>query len=517
MRTDFEFFLPIEKSGVTIDPGTGDIMVTGPISTERRDLQGERVLGRAVESGLDTFIRLNKPIDWNHLSTKNPTADEFEKTGSPIKFMLGHGERLFDGPAPGGGLTKHLTSRLYAKKKATQDCLEHLQAGGKLYYSIGGSAERDGTLVKRTNITHVAITPYPANPDCEIGLVGLGALAKSMGITEEDRTANALDISIASDPTNLDRLIASIDGLNKTLVAGSGSGMGSTGGRALVTEDLEGDGSPKTACKCNGKCRCKKAPGSEDDSSDDNLYDTSPDSPRDSGSRKGHKNMSKTVQAAPELDQATRDELVALETDPKLGPIAKALSFFSDMFKNHKPADASEEGEGEGETPEGEGEDDYSNTGESDEEPLGKGFTAYGDPTEQVMDVSLEQFNKELIGQMDTRFERLNKSLKSYVKAEVAKLGADIGALNKSIAESTAPALELMKTLEQLGMRPQPTGQRTGQNYRAAESGVPVRSRQETIRILQKGIDTHVLDHIAITNFELHGLLPEPALLKSLE
>lgn len=498
MPNEFEFFIPIEKSGVSIDPATGDVIVDGPMSTVRRDLQGERVLEGAVASGLNTFIRLGMPIDYNHLSVKVPTPKEFEEQGAPFRFIMGEGIEVHDGPAPGGGITPYLKSRLYKGKRATQDALEHFRAGGKLFYSIGGSADRKDGDIFRTNISHIAVTPYPANPDCEIGLVGISALAKSMGLDEP-----------LSAPNGMDRLGSLLDRfettLEKVLSAGSGAGMGSTGGRTLVTEDLEEDAEPKKKCKCHGKCKCRQdASNADDESPNDSIHDTSDTADRRRRSTKMRK----------QLDKDTLDGLTALESDPKMGPIAKALAWLG-LAKSEKDED-SNDSEGDGETdysdPDSKGEDGKGD----DDEPMGKGFENFPGFDDQVAGaVDVDQFEKQLMAAilpaMDRRFTKLEKAI-------AGKLDARIEDMKKSLQVATEPTTELLKTLEQFGMRAKPTGAPTGQ-YQAAESGAQHRSRNEVLDLLEKGAMTGRCQPIDVTNFEIHNILPEGGerLLKSLE
>lgn len=296
----FNLVLSIAKSEVD---SSGDWIISGPLSSQRRDLQGEVVLYEGLLKGLNrAFKKLGMPVDYDHKSV--------QKGHESPKYIVGQGIELFEGPARDGGKTQWLRTRLFKNKPLARELWEHKQNGGTLFYSIGGNVlgkthTNDGPFIYDTIIKHVAITPYPANPDAE---VGIDALAKSLSQSlsqsfsqsfsesfEPDRphsgesslshdepqyapgmdqqsvgTGNGTKSGVSPDETSgaqlsklykaleyatvpiADRAEASIVGaleaalnyaisssLTKTLVAGSGPGFLSSGARALVKEDVE--------------------------------------------------------------------------------------------------------------------------------------------------------------------------------------------------------------------------------------------------------------------------------------
>lgn len=213
----FEFFVPVSlcKSGTGEEE---EWMLSGPLSSERIDLQGETVLFSALQKGLKTFLEYGMPVDYNHLSLSSHSP----------KYIIGEGVKLFEGPTPNGGNTIWLQTRLFKSKELAKEVWEHLQDKGKMFYSIGGTVtardSKDPKTVTKAQISQVALTTYPANPDAA---VGIDNLSKSWAL-EDSLSKNSWEI------------VSTLEELAKALAAGAGPGLNSIGGRSLVEQDLEG-------------------------------------------------------------------------------------------------------------------------------------------------------------------------------------------------------------------------------------------------------------------------------------
>lgn len=205
-----------------------DWIVSGPVSSERLDLQNERVLRTGLKKGFDLFFSMGAPVDYDHQSVLKGST----------KYIIGKGLDLFEGPSPNveQGNTEYLRTKLFKTKELAKEVWEHLQAGGTVFQSIGGlvkSRNPDDTReITETQVTHVALTPYPANTDTA---VQVESITKSISMANWEECPKYPLTGIAK----------TFYSFNKILAAGAGPGLNSSGGRAIVRQDIEGDPAKK--------------------------------------------------------------------------------------------------------------------------------------------------------------------------------------------------------------------------------------------------------------------------------
>lgn len=219
---------------------------------------------------------------------------------------------------------------------------------------------------------------------------------------------------------------------------------------------------------------------------------------------------------AKKLDAATVAELEEMEKDPKMGVFAKAFGWLSDRLAKGGDDDADDDKDGGDEDPDGDSDGD----GEDCDKPgmMGKGFDAgegysfFGDQNVEAIEMDAAAFQKNFMAGVEAMIDRKFKDLKKSLAADSDKKFAE---LKKSLDEANGPTNDLLKTLEQIGMRPRATGG-TASGAGAVDQGAAKRNRNDVRNLLMKGIHQGRVTPDIMTAFEVHGTVEE-SLLKSLE
>jgi hypothetical protein len=250
----FDYNVQITKASETPE---GDWILEGPLSSERVDLEQEKVLAKAVRNGLATWATMGHEVDWDHCYDRTRDA----------KYLIGKAVEVYDGPCATGGTVPYAKTMLFKNKSFAKSAWEHHQAGQPLFYSISGGATRNGNVVVDTKIHRVALTTTPVNRDAR---VTMSSLAKSIANYPESPFTEAVllapvgsavdgsvDKSLGADGSLWSIYVARHSPIFKALTAGIGAGLDSVGGRTLVREDVEARPHDKT-CGC-ADCKRKRA------------------------------------------------------------------------------------------------------------------------------------------------------------------------------------------------------------------------------------------------------------------
>lgn len=234
----FGFYAPIVKATETEE---GDWVVEGPLSESGEDLQGERMDMAGLEKGLETFDKLGRDVDWEHL---------YNRTCNP-KYLIGKGLQRFSAPHPKTGeMVPWLKSKLFKSKEIAREAVEHLRGGGTLGYSVEGGAIRKANQIMEPVITMVTLTPRPVVSTnlCARLVKGLETLR-----TTEDWSA----VELPNVPDFISGL-ASDEDLLKAMSASGAMPHSGPGASAAAVEDVSDSGPgvcrycdrPKSECKC---------------------------------------------------------------------------------------------------------------------------------------------------------------------------------------------------------------------------------------------------------------------------
>ena len=191
MKRNFQFFVPV--TGIMEKAGTGGAparrFVTGVISTDDLDVQGERVM----QSGLDIRYLLDKGV----LKYEHDKKSSANIIGFPLKVEKGEHTTQIVGElfAPGHAMADSTWNTLTAYDRWNTD---HPQNKKSMGWSVEGSyKDRNDGIVKAAQVHNVVVTPNPVNTRTYVALL-------------------------------------------KSLAAGSEQSTGMTGGAALRTECSEG-------------------------------------------------------------------------------------------------------------------------------------------------------------------------------------------------------------------------------------------------------------------------------------
>lgn len=151
LSREFAVCWPITKAVGGGDDGPR--RVTGPVSTETEDFDGQTLLAKAIVSGMRTFEALGSHVDLEHMFRK--TKDWDWVIGKGVRFEV-HGN------------LPYLTTELYPfeQKPRAEQVWRHLQANGAAGYSIEGVAKAqsdDGRVIYDAEIYLVTICLQPKN------------------------------------------------------------------------------------------------------------------------------------------------------------------------------------------------------------------------------------------------------------------------------------------------------------------------------------------------------------------
>ena len=440
MDKDFTLYLPLSKAEQDED---GNWILEGPLSSERKDLQGQRMLYDSLSKGISRFASSEgRIVDWNHYSVTK---------GDP-KWIIGEGVDLYDGPAIGGGTTKYLRTKLLKGTEIADQVYRLKQAGKALYYSVGGSCRTKGSDIVDSDINHVAVTPTPANPDA---LIGFNALSKSLSICADD--------DFFDTP------------LEKVLCAGNGPAMGSTGGRALMTEDVEGSVKEPRAARKRRINRRKKS------------------------MKKNEVALGDTPLTDPEVTE--RLEEMEKSGDKNIGLLAGLMKSMGELFKSKSKSKEDEGEDEEDEDPMEEDEDVEPDEDEDDEEKGKKMHKSY-EP------VSAESVLESISNELKRQIKPLMKSNADLLKSNEA--------LTARVAEmeiSSKPAIEFVSELEKCAA---PQNMRKSGNAKPIENGANGRTKKQSEELLLKACISGKVDYLTATQMSLSGNYDED-LLKSVE
>jgi hypothetical protein len=139
------------------------------------DFDGDDLVQKAVEGGLETFMRLGGQVDWDHL---------YAKSHNPKHIIA---KSVGVTPNPDGKGAPVVSVELFMQKELAKAAWEHHECGGILGFSLQGIAKaRDPKNSKRItalDIHMMTITPMPKGyegPRLTSGNASLGSIIKGM-------------------------------------------------------------------------------------------------------------------------------------------------------------------------------------------------------------------------------------------------------------------------------------------------------------------------------------------------
>jgi hypothetical protein len=234
----FSFYVPASLTKSYETPDGKAWVVEGPLSDPGADLQQEEMDVAGLKKGLETFTRLQMPVDWDHL---------WERTREP-KWLIGKGVTLYDRDHPvTGNKVPWLRTELAKSKDVARQAMEHLEAGLPLGYSVAGrvaAGGRDGNRILQPIVTSVALTPVPV-VDANAGCI---QLVKSLSAYRHGAELRDLQF-----PTVPELLEITEPVLRKALEVSGALPRTGPGPDALGTEDLDGAKGGKRPKRRKGK------------------------------------------------------------------------------------------------------------------------------------------------------------------------------------------------------------------------------------------------------------------------
>lgn len=229
----FNLYIPARLSKAIDGQGKVNWVVEGPLSNPEPDLEGDVIDSDGLMKGMETFHKLNGPVDWDH---------KYAKYGEP-KWLIGKGIETFTAPHP---RTNHqvpwLRTRLLEDKEIARQAIDHLEKGGDLGYSIyGGIVSRKDNGKINPIVSMVSLTPIPVVAENS----GCVRLAKAIAAYEEmtlDALRELRELDLPRVPELWDpSLLPGVERMVKAMeVTGSLPPIG-PGADALRVEDLGGD------------------------------------------------------------------------------------------------------------------------------------------------------------------------------------------------------------------------------------------------------------------------------------
>ena len=249
-RSPFSVYVPLVKA---YDSPDGKSWVfEAPLSEPGKDLQHERMNMAGLRKGLDTFRRLDMPVDWDHL---------WERTREP-KYLIGKGISLYDAPHPKTGEdVPHIRGVLFKSKELARQAREHWEAcqaagGGGLGISVAGHVVRrdplDKSHILETAISSVALTPTPV-ADSNSGTLqflkafsaaqdaGVDDISKSVFPYVPELHSRLLPVWTVGDAE------LHLDAMRKAMEATGAIPRSGPGANALETECMVGGGKKKAS------------------------------------------------------------------------------------------------------------------------------------------------------------------------------------------------------------------------------------------------------------------------------
>jgi len=238
-KNEFKLLIPDVKLIKGTDSAGNEVMkVRGVASTLARDADGQILIPSGFE--LDYFLESGF-INWHHGTKEAPAAI----IGEPISARVENNQFIVEGI-------------LYPWSKVAKqvyELAENLEKGGtkrRLGWSIEGKAREkdmiDPSIIKRTFITAVAITPMPKNMETECtvmkGFDDLDYETSELEV-EGEIIENILEVErpdgskICVD-TNFNIKIFQVGKLKEENME-IGKALTTESGRALMPESLEGD------------------------------------------------------------------------------------------------------------------------------------------------------------------------------------------------------------------------------------------------------------------------------------
>ena len=171
----------------------GDWIVHGPLASSKEDYDKEILTKSGVMKGLQAYVNLNAPVDFEHM---------WPKTKS-LQWIIGKGIGIVD---EGGDKMPTLVVRLQKNKTHAKELWEHLHSDppGDAGFSIYGLAKsKDGKRVTDTEIQMVTIALQPKGFDLKINkgmhlYNNMMALAKARARERNARSASGRSYSIAA-------------------------------------------------------------------------------------------------------------------------------------------------------------------------------------------------------------------------------------------------------------------------------------------------------------------------------
>lgn len=490
--TEFTVYLPLEKASSDEEA----YVLDGPLSSQRRDRQGDRMLYNSLAKGLAHFEEIGQPVDWNHFSVLK---------GEP-KWRIGTGLKLYDGPGIDGKKTKRLTTQLAKGCEIADQVAAMRKAGIPLYYSVGGAiTKRRGEDILGCRVNHVAVTDKPANPDA---LIGLPALAKSLGLMHRETG------HVAGR-----RMLLSKSLLLKVMTAGSGPGLESTGGRALVGEDLEGAGKRRRRNDMREKRKQQRQRRKP---------------------RGRREQMEKTAQTIEDLkllqDPEVSEKLEELKKseDPNVGFLAGLLSSIKNgvgtLLKSKSHDDKDDDKDDDTDDDENEDNDEEDSYKSLVDAAALKELDEYNVPAVQaevlrksiVSDVIAAMRDERKAEKAARKSER--ESLLKAVDDRVKALSSLIEPMQKAITDTVAEHNEMLKGIDEAlgsyGKSPREQAMLKGGGAKAKNGELATgRSRADIERIVERGVRRGQVDLATATGINLglnRGEVDE-SLIKSIE
>ncbi len=167
-----------------------ELVVWGPLTTPRPDLEGESVQDEGLDDNLKKYMDYGAKVDYAHGYIKSL------RTGKPDpSLLIADGRRiaLIDGK-------RCMESILLKGNDLAEKTYLMAKRGGSCGYSIQGAARKDGKKLFMSAIYLTSIDPMPQNPDCRlfVGPMPAGVLIAQKKPVQQVSIAKALQDGLSS-------------------------------------------------------------------------------------------------------------------------------------------------------------------------------------------------------------------------------------------------------------------------------------------------------------------------------
>lgn len=217
LQKPFFATIPIEKAwSETGDDGAERLFVSGPMSTEMKDYDGQTIEKAGIFSGVRMYENLGGHVDCEHLFKKSV------KAGKPdYSLLVGKKHAITEKD----GLP-WMVAELYASNPRARDIHQRVLDGCPLGFSIDGLAKAfhptDHNRITQTEIHMVSIAAMPKNFGCRLlpGVVlkGLSDEVEAgdfSGWTEPDEPEE-IEAARQVIPNSFEGLVKSLDLISRT-------------------------------------------------------------------------------------------------------------------------------------------------------------------------------------------------------------------------------------------------------------------------------------------------------------